>query len=516
MALAPRLDLRQSQQLVMTPQLQQAIKLLQLSNLDLAAYVEQELEKNPLLERTDATAGDDDYLSYDEGTDVAIDADGPALEEWHVSEDVPLSLAENAAIDTDTEFDNIYTNDTATDAPESAFDADGATTGFLAANSGSASFSGTDISLENTLSSDVSLQDHIAAQVNLLPLSAADKIIAAFLTDMLSETGYLTGDIGEIAESLGCPPGRVEEVLSQLRGLDPTGVFARDLADCLALQLQEKNRYDPAMAALLDNLEMLAAGNLRGLLEVCGVDQEDLAEMIAELRALDPKPGLKYGGEVAQTVVPDVFVRRRPDGGWHVELNSETLPKVLVNNRYYSVIAKKSKNREEKEFLSECLNSANWLVKSLDQRAQTILKVATALVEEQEMFFTQGIEFLRPLNLKTIAETISMHESTVSRVTSNKYLASSRGVFELKYFFTSAIGSTSGGDFHSAAAVRHKLKQLIDDEDPNRILSDDKIVELMKLQGIDIARRTVAKYRDAMNIPSSVERRRLKKQLIAS
>ncbi len=516
MALAPRLDLRQSQQLVMTPQLQQAIKLLQLSNLDLAAYVEQELEKNPLLERTDATAGDDDYLSYDEGTDVAIDADGPALEEWHVSEDVPLSLAENAAIDTDTEFDNIYTNDTATDAPESAFDADGATAGFLAANSGSASFSGTDISLENTLSSDVSLQDHIAAQVNLLPLSAADKIIAAFLTDMLSETGYLTGDIGEIAESLGCPPGRVEEVLSQLRGLDPTGVFARDLADCLALQLQEKNRYDPAMAALLDNLEMLAAGNLRGLLEVCGVDQEDLAEMIAELRALDPKPGLKYGGEVAQTVVPDVFVRRRPDGGWHVELNSETLPKVLVNNRYYSVIAKKSKNREEKEFLSECLNSANWLVKSLDQRAQTILKVATALVEEQEMFFTQGIEFLRPLNLKTIAEAISMHESTVSRVTSNKYLASSRGVFELKYFFTSAIGSTSGGDFHSAAAVRHKLKQLIDDEDPNRILSDDKIVELMKLQGIDIARRTVAKYRDAMNIPSSVERRRLKKQLIAS
>ena len=341
-------------------------------------------------------------------------------------------------------------------------------------------------------------------------------MIAAYLIDLVSDAGYFLGDLDEIAGSLGCPRQRVHAVLEKLRGLEPTGVFAANLAECLALQLQEKNRYDPAMAALLDNLEMLANGNFRRLLDVCDVDQEDLAEMISEIKALDPKPGLKYGGEVAQTVVPDVFVHRRPDGGWHVELNSETLPKVLVNNRYHSIISKKSRDKDEKEFLSECLNSANWLVKSLDQRAQTILKVATALVEEQELFFTQGIEFLRPLNLKTIAEAISMHESTVSRVTSNKYLASSRGVFEMKYFFTSAIGSTSGGDSHSAASVRHRLKQLVDDEAPNRILSDDKIVELMKLQGIDIARRTVAKYRDAMNIPSSVERRRLKKQLIAS
>lgn len=518
MALTPRLDLRQSQQLVMTPQLQQAIKLLQLSNLDLAAYVEQELEKNPLLERADALPGEDDYPSFDEEGegDGYFDHDAPPLEEWHVSEDIPLSPAENAALDTDSEFDNLYTNDAAIDAPESLTDADAASTGLLAATTGSASYSGTDLNLENTLSHDLSLQDHIEQQVNLLHLDDADRLIAAYLTDMLSETGYLVGDLDEVAESLGCPRMRVDAVLRQLQGLEPTGVFATDLAECLALQLKEKNRFDPAMAALLDNLEMLAAGDIRGLRDVCGVDQEDLVEMIAELRALDPKPGLKFGSEVAQTVVPDVFVSRRPDGGWQVELNSETLPKVLVNNRYYSVIAKKSRNREEKEFLSDCLNSANWLIKSLDQRAQTILKVATALVEEQEMFFSQGIEFLRPLNLKTIAEAISMHESTVSRVTSNKYLACARGVFEMKYFFTSAIGSTSGGDFHSAAAVRHKLKQLIDEEDPNRILSDDKIVELMKQQGIDIARRTVAKYRDAMNIPSSVERRRLKKQLVAS
>ena len=515
MALTPRLDLRQSQQLVMTPQLQQAIKLLQLSNLDLATYVEQELEKNPLLERADALPGDDDYVAGNDDTDFDSDADTGPLDEIKISEDVPLSATENTAIDTD--YDNIYTSDANLDNPSDTIMSDAANTGFLAASTGgSSSFSGSDFNLENTLSDDLSLHDHLAQQLNLLSLTPSDKLIASYLIDLVNEAGYLVGDLDEAAENLGCSCERLQNVLDTLRELDPTGVFATDLADCLALQLKERDRYDPAIAILLENLELLAAGNLKGLLEVCGVDQEDMAEMIAEIRALDPKPGLQFGGEVAQTVVPDVFIRRRPDGGWHVELNSETLPKVLVNNRYYSVINTKSRRKEEKEYLSECLNSANWLVKSLDQRAQTILKVATALVEEQEMFFTQGIEFLRPLNLKTIAEAISMHESTVSRVTSNKYLATSRGVFELKYFFTSAINSTSGGDSHSAVSVRHKLKQLVDDEAPNRVLSDDKIVELMKTQGIDIARRTVAKYRDAMNIPSSVERRRQKKQLIAS
>ena len=515
MALTPRLDLRQSQQLVMTPQLQQAIKLLQMSNLDLATYVEQELEKNPLLERDDAIPGDDDYKASDDTSDFEGDGDTGPLEEISISDDAPLSAAENAAIDTD--YDNIYTSDATLDNPSDAIGADAANTGFLAASTGgSSSFSGTDVNLENTLSDDISLRDHLAAQLNLLGLSPADKLIASYLIDLVSDTGYLVGDLEEAAESLGCTEERLNSVLDTLRGLEPTGVFAKDLADCLALQLKEKNRYDPAIAALLQNLHLLAEGNLKELLGVCGVDQEDLAEMIAEIKELDPKPGLQFGSEIAQTLVPDIFVHRRPDGGWHVELNSETLPKVLVNNRYYSVINTKSRRKEEKEYLSECLNSANWLVKSLEQRAQTILKVASALVEEQEMFFTQGIEFLRPLNLKTIAEAISMHESTVSRVTSNKYLATSRGVFELKYFFTSAINATSGGDSHSAASVRHKLKQLVNDEAPNRVLSDDKIVELMKLQGIDIARRTVAKYRDAMNIPSSVERRRLKKQLIAS
>jgi len=517
MALTPRLDLRQSQQLVMTPQLQQAIKLLQLSNLDLATYVEQELEKNPLLERAETLALDQEAAPADTGEDASggTDTDTSSLKELSLGDDIPQSGAEENAFDTD--YDNTHNNDAVADTPVETPMSDASDTGYLAASSGgSASYSGSDLNLENMLAEDLSLHDHLSEQLHMLPMPPSQKLIASYLIDLVSESGYFTEDLDDVAETLGCGRQIVEEVFAQLRNMEPAGIFASDLADCLGLQLKEKNRFDPAIEALLNNLEMLAARDLKGLLDICGVDQEDLAEMIDEIKALDPKPGLQFGGDVAQTVVPDVFIRRRPDGSWHVELNSETLPKVLVNNSYYSIISTKTKKKEEKEYLSECLNTANWLVKSLDQRAQTILKVASALVEEQEMFFTQGIEFLKPLNLKTIAEAISMHESTVSRVTSNKYVATQRGIFELKYFFTSAINSTTGGDSHSAEAVRHKLKQLVDDEVPNKILSDDKIVELMKLHGIDIARRTVAKYRDAMKIPSSVQRRRLKKHLVAS
>jgi RNA polymerase sigma-54 factor len=519
MALTPRLDLRQSQQLVMTPQLQQAIKLLQLSNLDLAAYVEQELEKNPLLERADALATDNDEGTTEnserENTESVGEDGGSSLEEISMSDDVPVSGVEDNSYDTD--YDNTYNNDSIADTPVDIPAPDAADTSYLAANSGgNSSFSSSDLNLENTLSEDLSLYDYLTEQMHMLPFSSSEKLVASYLIDLVSESGYFTENLDDVAETLGCGRDLIDPVFEKLRGMDPTGIFATGLADCLALQLKDQNRYDPAIGALLENLDMLASGNLKGLLQACAVDQEDLADMISEIKALDPKPGLKFGGDVAHTVVPDIFIRRRPDGGWHIELNSETLPKVLVNNSYYSVVSAKSKKKEEKEYLTECLNTANWLVKSLDQRAQTILKVATALVEEQEMFFSQGIQFLKPLNLKTIADAISMHESTVSRVTSNKYVATQRGIFELKYFFTSAINSTSGGDSHSAESVRHKLKQLADDEAPNKILSDDKIVELMKLEGIDIARRTVAKYRDAMKIPSSVQRRRQKKQMIAS
>jgi len=314
------------------------------------------------------------------------------------------------------------------------------------------------------------------------------------------------------AERLGAPAPDVESVLVRLQTFDPVGVFARDLKECLRLQLKERDRLDPAMDLFIENLELLAKHDLAGLRRVCKADDDDVLDMIAEVRALNPKPGLAYGSQIVQPVVPDVFVRPAPDGGWKVELNSETMPRVLVNTHYYAEVSAKSAPDAAKAYLAECMNNANWLVKSLDQRARTILKVATEIVRQQDAFLVEGVQHLRPLNLRVVAEAISMHESTVSRVTANKYIATPRGVFELKYFFTSAIASTTGGETHSAEAVRHRIRELIDNEPPTGVLSDDRIVELLREGGVDIARRTVAKYREAMRIPSSVQRRRLKKR----
>jgi RNA polymerase sigma-54 factor len=316
-----------------------------------------------------------------------------------------------------------------------------------------------------------------------------------------------------MADRLGCAAERVEQVLGVLQGFEPTGVFARDVRECLMLQLKERDRCDPAMAALLDNLDLLARRDMPGLRRACGVDDEDMREMIAELRALTPRPGAAFGGEPTAPVVPDVHVREGAGGLWHVELNSDTLPRLLVDQRYHARVAGGARTDEEKVFLSDCLASANWLVKSLDQRAKTILKVASEIVRQQDAFLAFGVEHLRPLNLKTVADAIGMHESTVSRVTSNKYVSTPRGVFELKFFFTSSISSSDGGEGHSSESVRHKIRQLIDAERTDaEVHSDDRIVEILKEAGVDIARRTVAKYREAMRIPSSVERRRMLKQ----
>jgi RNA polymerase sigma-54 factor len=299
-------------------------------------------------------------------------------------------------------------------------------------------------------------------------------------------------------------------VLAVLQTFEPSGVCARNLTECLAIQLKERDRYDPAMRALVEHLGLLAKRDLAGLRRLCGVNEEDLADMIAEIRTLNPKPGLAFGSTTVQPIVPDVFVRTAPDGTRQVELNSDTLPKVLINQRYYTQVSKTSRNDKEKTYITDCLQTATWLVRALDQRAKTILKVSSEIVRQQDGFFAKGVQHLRPLNLKTVADAISMHESTVSRVTANKYMATSRGIFELKYFFTSAIAAADGGESHSAEAVRHRIRQLIDDERAEDVLSDDTIVEKLRDAGIDIARRTVAKYREAMRIPSSVQRRREK------
>jgi RNA polymerase sigma-54 factor len=367
--------------------------------------------------------------------------------------------------------------------------------------------------LDQTAARDIGLRDHLLNQINVDRLDPVDRVIGVHLIDMLDDAGYIGDDLTPVAQRLGCDVARVETTLEKLQRFDPPGIFARSLRECLALQLSDRNRLDPAMETMLDNLDLLADQENEELQSRCGVDAEDFAEMLAEIRALNPKPGLAFDNEVTQTIVPDVFVRRGPDGDWLLELNNDTLPRVLVDRRYYAKISRQAKTKKEKAYLTDRLNSANWLVKSLDQRANTILRVGTELVRQQNGFFVNGVQHLRPLIMRDIADVIEMHESTVSRVTANKYMSTPRGTFEMRYFFTNAIASTRGDvEAHSSEAVRQRIKALIEAEDPKATLSDDRLVALLKDESIGIARRTVAKYRDMLRIPSSLERKRKRKR----
>jgi RNA polymerase sigma-54 factor len=499
MALSARLELRQGQSLVITPQLQQAIKLLQLSNLELEAYVEGELEKNPLLDREDREGSPDapeaETVASSSEADVTMRHDAPGGEA-EASMDVRAD-----------DLHDVAPGDRAMgDVGEAPSLSD-----WSKAGKGGAALDGED-DLEGSLAREKTLSDHLHDQLSVAGLSASDRAIGLVLIDAVDEGGYLRAELAEVADRLGIEIGRCEAVLKRLQGFEPTGVFARSVPECLGLQLAERGRLDPAMQALLDNLELLARRDTAALRRVCGVDDEDLREMISEVKALTPRPGLAFGSEPPTTVVPDVHVREGAGGLWHVELNADTLPRLLVDHRYHARVSGGARSDAEKTFVAECLASANWLVKSLDQRAKTILKVASEIVRQQDGFLAYGVEHLRPLNLKTVADAVGMHESTVSRVTSNKYVSTPRGVFELKFFFTSAIQSSDGGEAHSAESVRHKIKGLIEAERAEvDVLSDDRIVEILKEAGVDIARRTVAKYREALRIPSSVERRRLLK-----
>jgi RNA polymerase sigma-54 factor len=519
MALTQRLDLRQSQNLVMTPQLQQAIKLLQFSSAELKEFVDGELQQNPLLERDEST-GDDRRADGRSLEDATGDGDKPRKG----ADDAPpadtMDHATGAAVtkesDSPLDLDHnaVWDDDAPGDRGNASSELGGSDRDFglerYSGSGGRTDFSDSVNDLEATLSEAKSLRDHLTEQMLVDIQDPADRMIATYLIESLDQAGWISGTLEDIAETLVCPIDRVEAVLEALQKCDPPGIFARDLKECLALQLKDRNRYDPAMAALLDNLELLAKQNKTALIKLCGVDEEDLSDMVAEIRSLDPKPALCFEQEVLQTVTPDILMRPHPDGGWIVELNPETLPRVLVNTEYYTRVTKEARNKDEKEYINHQFQSANWLVKSLHQRATTILKVAREIVLQQSAFFSKGVEYLRPLILRDIAEAIEMHESTVSRVTSNKFMHTPRGTFELKYFFTSAIGGLDGSQSHSAESVRHRIKTLIDEESPKSILSDDGIVAILKSEGIDIARRTVAKYREAMKIPSSVQRRRNK------
>ncbi|HVL19377.1 MAG TPA: RNA polymerase factor sigma-54 [Amaricoccus sp.] len=513
MALSQRLEIRQGQSLVMTPQLLQAIKLLQLSHLDLAAYVDAELERNPLLERVEEegppeTLGPahEDSPSAEpfegDGGDAG-EGDAPA-DNW-LTEDRGASRAELEG-EHDTSFENVFQDEVPDRAPPTGGDAVTLTASPWS-NAGGGGFDGEAPDFEATLASEASLHDHLAAQLDLATVDPAERLIGRHLVDAVNEAGYLTETVDDIAERLGAEPATVARVLRLVQGFEPSGVAARDLAECLTIQLREQNRFDPAMAALVGRLDLVAKRDFPALKRLCGVDDEDLAEMLAEIRALDPKPGRAFAGSPVQILVPDVFVRPAPDGSWIVELNSGTLPRVLMNQSYYAKVSRTLSKDADKAFITECLQTANWLTRSLEQRAKTILKVASEIVRQQDGFFANGVAHLRPLNLKTIADAIGMHESTVSRVTSNKAIGTNRGTFEMKYFFTAAIPGAAGVEAHSSEAVRHRIRQLVEAEG-TRILSDDALVQKLRREGVDIARRTVAKYRESLRIPSSIERRR--------
>jgi RNA polymerase sigma-54 factor len=460
-----KLDLKQSQQLVMTPQLRDAISMLQMNNLDLAEYLDKEIEHNPFLEK----------------------------------DETPQS--ENGEA----------TENTSNESHEASETFDAGTSAASIGSGGGSTFDDPEYALENRVAEQKDLRTHLMDQLNVTITEPRDKMIAALLIDRLDESGYLRETIEESAKSLACSPDRVERLLVDLRQFDPTGIFAHDLPDCLGLQLAEKNRLDPAMQSLLDNLDLLAKGELKKLEKICGVDDEDIHDMIGEIRALNPKPTSGFDYTIAQTAIADALMERLPKhegGGWKVKLNHETLPRVLINQEYVAMIDGQAGAKKDKKFLTDKLHSANWLVQAMDQRAQTILKVASEIIDAQEGFFLFGVEFLKPLTLREIAEEVGVHESTVSRITIDKYIGTPRGLFPLKYFFGSGVGSGDGGADIAAEAIKAKIKTLIDNEPLEKPLSDDALTQKLQEDGVDIARRTVAKYREAMKILSSSKRKR--------
>jgi len=496
MAIAPRLDLRQTQTLVMTPQLRQAIKLLQFSNIEVAAFVEEELERNPLLEWDETT----DLPPTERAAVDQIEPPQPALQDVADATRADTLPSEGAS-PLDAEHAETYDPGGAGDGMPLV--------GRMEGGGGSHSFEVDDRGIDDFADRVVSLREHLGEQLRLNVTDPVDRMIGAHLIALLCPAGRLTADPAAIASAMGLPLERVQAVRARMMRFDPVGLFARTLQECLEAQLADRNRLDPAMQALLNNLDLLARRENRRLMTVCGVDAEDLTDMIAEVRALDPKPAATYDSTAAPLIVPDLLMIQSPDGGWIIELNPATMPRVLVNERFYARVAPGAR-KEERVFLTERLANANWLVRSLQQRAQTILKVAAEIVRQQDGFLRLGVAHLRPLILRDIAEAVELHESTVSRVTANKYLSTPRGTYELKYFFTTAIQGTNGGDAHSAEAVRYRIRGLIDLEPSADVLSDDAIVTILRREGVDIARRTVAKYREALRIPNSVQRRREK------
>ncbi len=505
MALGPRLDLRQSQSLVMTPQLQQAIKLLALSNLEVEAFIGEALDANPLLEIGESVPSDPSpaQAEFVEGRRTSMESSpvDQLIGEARASEDAPLDI-DASALDRDRDTGDGARGDSGESQPDWGGD--------LRMGGGEDG-----PGIDERAGGEPSLTEHLATQLGVTAKDPRLAAIALQIVGQLDDAGYLTVPLRDIADMLGIALTEAEAALALVQTLDPTGVGARTLSECIALQAQEADRYDPAMARLIDNLDLIAHGELARVKRMCGVDDEDFADMLAELRGYDPKPGLRFSQGGGEPVTPDVLLTPGVDAngnfcGWEIALNQATLPRLIVNRSYYVELKTACGGKNDRGWLSDKLADANWLIKALDQRAKTILKVAAEIVVQQDAFFRHGVAHLRPLTLRAVAEAIGMHESTVSRVTSNKYLTCPRGTYELKFFFTSGVGGSDGEGAASAEAVKAAIRQLIEAEDARAILSDDTLVDLLKDKGFDLARRTVAKYREAIGLGSSVQRRRQK------
>lgn len=496
MAVTPRIEIKQSQSLLMTPQLRQAINLLQMSNLELSELLSKELENNPFLEREDDRLADAEISSQ-----PSID-DYPQEQQPNSEEDYTPD------IDYDNSFDD-YASD------REGYDGNNDYSWSEYASSKNHNADEEFDFFEKKLSNKPSLYELLDQQISLNFATIKDKIIASRLSAFLDESGYFRGNIKDIATKLNLPVEDIENILRIMQGFEPSGIFARDLKECLSIQLKDLNRLDPQMQKLLDNLELLGQRKFKELKKICAADDEDLATMIADIKMLNPKPAADYHSDTASNIIPDVFVRTNKQGDYLIELNNMSLPRLLINKEYYSEIKNLSgKNKEAKRYLKEQLGHAGFLMKALHQRATSILRVCEEIVRNQREFFEKGIDYLKPMLLRDVAEALEMHESTISRVTTNKYMHTPRGIFELKYFFSAAAGTYTGDENTSVISIKHQIKQLIENEEPQNILSDDKIVELMAQKGIKIARRTVNKYREAMGIPTSAERKRQKRSQI--
>lgn len=476
----------------MTPQLQQSLKILQYTSAELAEFLADEIERNPLVSLADGEIAEGE---------TETDAPPPASSDDEVRE-----------VDMERPMDAAPESDRSSDDEVQAWEGESLHIRQLSHQVDD------DDAMEQSIARAVTLREHVEQQILLDFSEAAERLIALQLLEQLDDSGYLNPEYRHVSEQLGCTVEELDKVVAKLQQLEPAGLFARDLAECLRQQLKERDRLDPAMDALMKHLDLVASAEWGRLGRICGVSEEDIREMCHEIRTLNPKPGLGFERGIAEGGwQPDLLVRRTPEG-WRLEMNPDAMPRVLFHRAYYSEVVKKTKDKAEKKILTEYAQSANWLVRSLEQRAKNILGVATEIITAQHEFLEKGVYYLKPMTLKNIAEKLGIHESTVGRVVNGKYMATPKGVFEFRYFFStglSSVGASEGGDEVSSHAIKHAIAELVGQESPSAILSDDAIAGLLKDRGFEVARRTVAKYRESQGIPGSSERRRAKKLSMA-